>query len=82
MHFLFWVFALLQFAVAVGLIAIVAAQTSKSEGLSGTLGGKTSLSFRGRPGMEEQLQQWTTYLAVAFLVLSLIVSVFYLRHLV
>ena len=80
MGFLFYVFSFLQFIVTVGLIAIVAVQTSKSEGLSGTLGGSTSVSgFHGRPGMEEQLQQWTTYLAIGFLVLSFITSLFHLR---
>lgn len=82
MTFLFWVFTILQFLTAVGLIVIVAVQTTKSEGLAGTLGGKTSVSFQGRPGMEEQLQQWTSYLAVAFLILSFIVSFFLLRGLV
>lgn len=81
MTVLFWFLILLQFLVALGLIAIVSAQTSKSEGLSGTLGGKTSLSFQGRPGMEEQLQQWTTYLAVGFLVLSFFVSLIQMRFL-
>jgi len=77
--FLFWFCAVLQFLVALGLIVIVALQTTKSEGLAGTLGGKASVSFQGRPGMEEQLQQWTTNLAVAFLVLSFVVSLFHLR---
>jgi len=76
---LFWIFSVLQFLVAIGLIAIVAMQTTKSEGLAGTLGGKSSISFQGRPGVEEQLQQWTTYLAVAFIVLSFIIAVFQMR---
>ena len=78
--FLFYLFSVVQFLVTVGLIAIVALQTSKSEGLSGTLGGSTSVSgFHSRPGMEEQLQQWTTYLAIGFLILSFITSLFHLR---
>lgn len=76
---LFWIFSVLQFLVAIGLVAIVAMQTTKSEGLAGTLGGKSSVSFQGRPGVEEQLQHWTSYLAVAFLILSFIVSLFHLR---
>ncbi len=72
--FLTGFFALVQFVVCVGLVAIVASTTTKNEGLSGTLGGKASSSFHGRPGMEEQLQQYTTYLAVGFLVLSTILA--------
>lgn len=79
MGFLKILFGVLQFLVAVGLIVIVAVQTTKHEGLSGTLGGKSTASFRGRPGTEEQLQLYTTYLAYAFLVLSFIMALFYLR---
>ena len=78
MKVLLVLFTILEFAVALGLIAIVAAQTTKSEGLTGTLGGKSSVSFHGRAGMEEQMQQWTTYLAVAFMVISAILAYFLL----
>lgn len=79
MHILGYIFNFLQFVVAVALVVIVTSQTTKSEGLAGTLGGKTTSSFQGRPGMDEQIQQYTTYLAYAFLVLSFISSFFNLR---
>jgi protein translocase SecG subunit len=48
----------------------VVSQTTKHEGLGGTIGGRASSSFRGRPGIEDQLSRFTMYLAVAFMVLS------------
>lgn len=74
-----WIVTALQFVVAIALIVIVASQTTKSEGLTGTLGGKTTMSFHGRPGMDEQIEMYTTYLAYTFLVLSFIAAIFHLR---
>jgi protein translocase SecG subunit len=55
--------------VSVGLVICVISQTTKHEGL-GVMGGSTQASFRGRPGLEDRLQQITMYLAVAFMVMS------------
>ena len=60
---------------AIALIVLLAVQTTKQEGLSGTIGGRVESAYRGRPGMEEQLKSVTGFAAgtfvVAFLILSL-----------
>ena len=60
---------------ALALVVLLAVQTTKQEGLSGTIGGRVESAYRGRPGMEEQLKRVTGFAAgtfvVAFLILSL-----------
>jgi preprotein translocase subunit SecG len=64
----------LHFLVSVALVVLVISQTTKHEGLGGTIGGASSTgSFRGRPGFEEQLARYTGYVATAFMFLSLLV---------
>ena len=65
---------IVQVITALVLIAIVMSQTTKHEWMGGTIGGKAVSTFRGKGGMEEQLQQWTMYAAVAFFVASLLVA--------
>jgi preprotein translocase subunit SecG len=65
-----WIVWVVQLLVSVALIICVVSQTTKHEGLGGTIGGRSSTSFRGRPGVEEQLSRITMYLAIAFMVLS------------
>jgi preprotein translocase subunit SecG len=65
-----WVVWVMQLLVCVGLILAVVSQTTKHEGLGGTIGGATSSTFRGRPGIEDQIAKITMYLAVAFMALS------------
>jgi len=72
-------FLFVYFLVCVGLVAAVLLQTTKSEGLSGVLGGGTQSVFRGKKGIEERLAEATNYLAVSFIVLSLLLSVFAFR---
>lgn len=67
----------IQVIAAIALIILMAMQTTKSEGLSGTIGGKTESAF-SKPGREEQLELVTKYAAIAFLVLSAIFA--YLPH--
>ncbi len=71
------VFMVLQILAAVALIALTAITQTKSEqggsGLGwGTLGGKSSSSIAG---LEDQLVRITTYTAVVFLVVSMVVGV-------
>jgi len=72
------VFQVLQVIIALGLILLTAVTTTKSEqsgggGMGwGMIGGKSSSSIAG---IEDQLTRITTYLAVAFLVVSLVVYV-------
>ena len=58
---------------ALALIVLLAVQTTKQEGLSGTLGGRVE-SVYGRPGAEEQLKRITGVAAVAFVVIGTILS--------
>lgn len=60
---------------AVLLIGLLAIQTTKQEGLSGTIGGRVESTYRGRLGAEEQLKRWTGIVAVAFVVCGFILSI-------
>lgn len=55
------------------LIGLLAAQTTKQEGLSGSIGGAVQSAY-GRPGAEEQLKRITGVMAVAFVVIGTILS--------
>jgi len=71
------VFYILQIVAAVGLIVLTAVTQTKSEqgGGSmgwGTIGGKSSSSIAG---LDDQLTRVTTYTAVVFLLLSMLVAV-------
>ena len=67
-------FTTLQMLSALALIAIIMSQATKSEGLSGTIGGKTESAFQGKPGFDERLGEITKWAAVFFMVTSAIVS--------
>lgn len=58
---------------AVGLVTLLAIQTTKQEGLSGTLGGRVESAY-SRLGAEEQLKRITGIFAVGFVVLGTILS--------
>lgn len=59
---------------AIGLIFLLAVQTTKQEGLSGTLGGRVESAYRPRLGFDQQLQRITTVVAVSFVLFGLLVS--------
>ncbi len=63
------------------LILVVLLQSGKGGGLSGLLsgGGGLSDSF-GASGAEKTLSNWTTYCAIAFLVVSLALTLLGARH--
>jgi protein translocase SecG subunit len=68
---------ILQIIAALALVALTAVTQTKSEqggsGLGwGTIGGKSSSSIAG---LEDQLTRITTYTAVFFLVISIVVGV-------
>jgi protein translocase SecG subunit len=67
-------FVVLQMVSAVALIAIVMSQATKSEGLTGTIGGKSESAFQGKPGIEERLGEITKWSAITFMVMSAIVA--------
>ena len=73
MTFIKALFTGLQILSALVLIVLVISQTTKSEGLTGTIGGKASSSFRGKPGIDDKLANLTTYSAVLFMASSIVV---------
>ena len=53
------------------LIVVVITTQTKSEGLSGTIGGQRSSTFgKAKPGSEERIAEITKWSAVAFLAMS------------
>jgi protein translocase SecG subunit len=68
------VFEWLQIISALALIGIIMSQATKSEGLTGTIGGKSESAFQGKPGLEERLSEITKWAAVFFMVTSAMVA--------
>ncbi|MCD6309562.1 MAG: preprotein translocase subunit SecG [Candidatus Eremiobacteraeota bacterium] len=66
--------AIIYILVCITLIGLVLVQTTKSEGLSGIIGGASQSIFRGKKSFEEKLNTYTTYIAWGFLILSIFVS--------
>jgi preprotein translocase subunit SecG len=58
---------------AVALVVLLALQTTKQEGLSGTIGGRVESAY-GRMGAEEQLKRATGFAAVVFVLSGFILS--------
>ena len=58
---------------AVALVILLAMQTTKQEGLSGTIGGRVESAY-ARVGAEEQLKRLTGFTAVVFVVTAFILS--------
>lgn len=73
------IFLMVYFLVCVGLVVSVLLQTTKSEGLSGIIGGTAQSVFKGKKGFEDRLKEATNVLAVSFIVLSLLLSVLIFR---
>ena len=80
MEILKYVLLAIQALISIVLIIIVTAQTTKNEGLTGSIGGQMTPSFKGKPGMEEQVRTWTIYVSFAWFVLSFIVAVIWSRY--
>jgi protein translocase SecG subunit len=59
---------------AVLLIVLLAIQTTKQEGLSGTIGGRVESAYKGRVGMDKQLQRLTSAVAITFVLFATLVS--------
>ena len=59
-------------AATIGLIALMSVQTTKTEGLSGTIGGRAESAYKGRLGFEQQLTRITSFTAVAWIVLAVV----------
>jgi preprotein translocase subunit SecG len=64
---------IIYFVVCIALIAAVMLQTTKSEGLSGMMGGSTQSIFRGKKSFEEKVSTITTWVAGAFVIGSFLI---------
>lgn len=69
-------FMIIQYIICIALIVTVVLQESKGEGL-GSIGGGSQMFFNQRKGSEEILEMATKYLAVGFLVLSVVISIWF-----
>jgi len=68
------VLMVLHFLVSVALIGVILLQRSKGEGL-GSIGGGARLFFDQPRGVDKALENGTKVLAVAFVLLSIVLSV-------
>jgi len=59
---------------AVALVILLAVQTTKQEGLSGTIGGRVESAYRPRLGFDQQLARITGFIAITFVVFATLVS--------
>lgn len=57
--------------VSVVLIVLMSMQTTKNEGLSGSIGGRSESAYRGRLGFDQQLTRLTGSIASAYVVLAI-----------
>lgn len=69
------IFAGIFIVSAVALIMLLAFQTTKQEGLSGTIGGRVEAAYRPRLGFDQQLARLTTFVAITFVVFGTLVSI-------
>ncbi len=68
-------FAALFLVCAVGLVALLAVQTTKQEGLSGTIGGRVESAYRPRLGFDQQLARLTSYVAIGMVFFGVVLSI-------
>jgi len=73
-HYFHTALGVVQVLLSIGVIFIVAIQQTKNEGLGGTIGGKPTSSFKGKPGFEERLTEITKQLGIGFFVVSILVA--------
>jgi protein translocase SecG subunit len=59
---------------AVLLVGLLAVQTTKNEGLSGTIGGRVDANYRGRLGFDGQIARVTGVVATVFVIFATLVS--------
>ena len=68
-------FAGLFLLLAVGLIFLLAIQTTKQEGLSGTIGGRVESNYRPRLGFDQQLSRLTSFVAITMVFFAVVLSI-------
>jgi protein translocase SecG subunit len=57
-------------AATVAMILFMSIQTTKNEGLSGSIGGRAEAAYRGRLGLDQQLKRATEFTAWSWIVLA------------
>ncbi len=65
---------ILQVIASLGLIATVLLQSGKSAGLSGAIAGGAETFFGKKKGLDNLLSRLSTIFAIAFMVLTLLIS--------
>jgi protein translocase SecG subunit len=60
--------------LAVSLVVLLAFQTTKQEGLSGTIGGRVESAYRPRLGFDQQMARTTSWVAIGFVFFGFLVS--------
>ena len=53
---------------------LLAIQTTKQEGLSGTIGGRVEAAYRPRLGFDQQLARLTSWVAIGFVFVGFLLS--------
>lgn len=67
---------IIQVIVSIGLISTIVLQSGKSAGLSGSIAGGSQAIFGGKKkGLDELLNKITAYLAVVFMLITLVLAV-------
>jgi preprotein translocase subunit SecG len=66
---------IIEVIVSLGLISTIILQSGKSAGLSGSIAGGSQAIFGGKKkGLDELLSRITTWLAVVFMVVTLVLA--------
>lgn len=68
---------IIQVIFSLGLIASVLLQSGKSAGMSGAIAGGAETFFGKKKGMDELLTKVSSGLAIGFLLLTLMISLFF-----
>ena len=73
------VLLVLQILSCVAVTAIILLQSSKDEGLGALAGNKDNYLGKGKSGasLDSKLARWTKWVAAAFVLLTLVVSLLY-----
>lgn len=65
---------IVQVLCSIGLIATVLLQSGKSAGLSGSIAGGSEAIFGKKKGLDDLFSKMTAYIAVVFLISTLLLS--------
>jgi len=68
---------ILQVIASVGVIATVLLQSGKSAGMSGAIAGGAETVFGKKKGLDNLLSKLSTIFAIAFMILTLLISLLF-----